>query len=631
MEKGKRNPVSLENVRITDQFWGPRIAANRVKGLEAVYRQLEETGRLNAYHLNWTSEGGQPAPHVFWDSDVAKWLEGACYSLIRRPDADLRARVTRVVELILSAQGQDGYLNPHYTVVEPGQRWTNLRDKHELYCAGHLIEAAIAHHRATGERHFLDAICRYIDLIDRTFGREPGKLRGYPGHEEIELALVKLYRYMGEERYLALASYFVNERGQSPHYFDLEAQRRGELPEDYWAGTHAYTQSHRPVRMQREVVGHAVRGMYLYSAMADLVFETGDEGLWVALNHLWEDLTAHKLYLTGGIGPSKANEGFTTRYDLPNQTAYAETCAAIGLVFWAQRMLSLDLNGRYGDVMERVLYNGLLSGLSLRGDRFFYINPLASQGHHHRQPFFACSCCPTNLNRFLPSMGELIYSQGENDVAVHLYIGSEVNLDLSGEKIKLVQQTDYPWDGVVCLRLEMEHSTAFNLRLRWPGWCQEGSVYLNGEPVAIEDRLQIGYLHLDRTWRPGDDLRLQFVMPVEKVYAHPDIEANVNRVAIQRGPLVYCLEGMDQPVPVSDIRLPRGAAFESYYDPDVLEGIMVVSAQARLVKRVEWETRLYRMTPPELHPVAIRAIPYYAWDNRQPGSMMVWLPEAVND
>jgi hypothetical protein len=629
MENEVRQPVRLEDVRITDQFWGARLTAHRLRGLDAVYQQLRKTGRLNAYRLDWTPESEKPAPHVFWDSDVAKWLEGACYHLITHPDAALQVRVAEVVNLILSAQGEDGYLNPHFTVVEPGQRWTNLRDRHELYCAGHLIEAAIAHHRATGERHFLDGIRRYVDLIDRTFGREPGKLRGYPGHEEIELALVKLFRYTGEPRYLSLASYFIHERGQSPHYFDLEAVRRGESPEEYWAGTHAYSQSHRPVREQREVVGHAVRGMYLYSAMADLAAETGDEALWTTLVHLWEDLTAHKLYLTGGIGPSGSNEGFTTRYDLPNQTAYAETCAAIGLVLWARRMLSLDLDRRYADVMERALYNGLLSGISLEGDRYFYVNPLASQGEHHRQPFYACSCCPTNLNRFLPAMGELIYSQGENDLAVHLYIGSEANVVLSGERFRLIQQTDYPWDGVVCLKLEMDHPLTFSLKLRWPGWCQEGRVYLNGEAVMVEDHLERGYLHLDRMWAPGDDLRLQFVMPVRRLYAHPDVGANVNRAAIQRGPLVYCLEGMDQTDPVSDIRLPRGASFESRFEPDLLGGIMVISTQARAVDPEKWGNQLYGSSPPELRPAIIRAIPYYAWDNRQPGSMIVWIPEAV--
>ncbi len=370
MTSNQKIPLPFIQVSITDSFWAPRILANRTRGLDAVYQQLEATGRLAAYDLDWTPESGQPAPHVFWDSDVAKWLEGACLSLMSHPDETLRRRVESVVDRILSAQGEDGYLNPHFTVVNPEGRWTNLRDKHELYCAGHLLEAAIAHHRATDDPRFLDAVRRYIDLIGRTFGNGENQLPGYPGHEELELALMELYHHTGETEALKLAKYFIDQRGQQPHYFDREAQQRGENPADYWAGSHAYTQSHQPVREQQEVVGHAVRGMYLYSAMADLAKETGDPELLTALKTLWHDLTTRKLYLTGGIGSSGGNEGFTTQYDLPNRDAYAETCAAIGLIFWAHRMLQLELDSRYSDVMERALYNGMLSGVSLGGDQF---------------------------------------------------------------------------------------------------------------------------------------------------------------------------------------------------------------------------------------------------------------------
>ncbi len=623
----RRYPVPLEDVQINDQFWAPRIAANRESGLWAVYDQLESTGRLDAYHLDWRPEADKPEPHVFWDSDVAKWLEGACYSLITHPDPGLKTRVDRVVQLILSAQGEDGYINPHYTVVEPDGRWTNLRDKHELYCAGHLIEAAVAHHRATGESDFLEGISRYVDLIDATFGRQPGQLRGYPGHEEIELALVKLYRYTEEKRYLSLAQYFVDVRGRTPHYFDLEAEQRGETPEAYWAGTHTYTQSHLPVREQREVVGHAVRGMYLYSAMTDLAAEIGDMGLLSTLKTLWQDLVSTKLYLTGGIGPSSSNEGFTRPYDLPNQQAYAETCAAIGLVFWARRMLSLDLDSQYADVMERALYNGLLSGISLMGDRFFYVNPLASAGEHHRQPFYVCSCCPTNLNRFLPAVGEYIYSLGPDEVAVHLYIGSQMETFLDGQRIQLRQETDYPWDGIVCLHFELEKPLSFSLKLRWPGWCPSGRVFLNGESVEVGE-LDRGYLHLNRTWQSGDEIRLQWLMPVERVYAHPDVMSNVNRVALQRGPLVYCLEEVDQTGPVRDIKLPRQAVFKRQFNPDLLDGVVSLTSQGKAVDWDAWGKKLYRNQPPQGRPVTIKAIPYYAWDNREPGEMRVWLPEA---
>ena len=622
-----RRPVRFEQVEIQDTFWAPRLRANREQGLEAVYQQLVATGRLAAYNLDWTPGSGRPQPHVFWDSDVAKWLEGACYSLINQPDEGLSEKVEGAINRILSAQGEDGYLNPHFTVVEPGRRWTNLRDQHELYCAGHLIEAALAHHRATGDPRFLNAMEGYAGLIGRVFGRATGQKRGYPGHEELELALVKLYRHTGKKKYLDLAAYFIEERGQEPHYFDLEARQRGDDPAAYWAQTHAYTQAHRPVRQQDAVVGHAVRAMYLYSAMADLAMETGDASLLETLQGLWEDLTHHKLYLTGGIGPSRQNEGFTGAYDLPNE-AYAETCAAIGLVFWAHRMLQLDLDSRYADVMERALFNGLLSGVSLAGDRFFYENPLASEGDHHRQPFFACSCCPPNINRLLPTVGEYLYSVGLDEIDVHLYAQSRARLELDGVPLAIIQETDYPWDGIVCLSLEMETPLSFTLRLRWPGWCREGQIYLNGQSVCTDEKMARGYVALSREWQPGDRLRLQWVMPAGLVFAHPHIRADRGKAALMRGPLVYCLEGVDQSVPLERIFIPGQAVFDSEFHPDVLGGVVVVTGNGLVVDAEAWGQALYRPQPPDFMRIALRAVPYFAWDNRQAGAMRVWLPLA---
>ena len=621
------SPIPFTKVKPVDAFWAPRMEANRTHGLNAVFQQLKDTGRLDAYNLDWTPDSQEPAPHVFWDSDVAKWLEGACYSLMNHPDPSLRSRVEDVVDRILLAQAGDGYLNPHFTIVEPGKRWTNLRDKHELYCAGHLIEAAVAHHQATGDTRFLEGMLRYVNLIDQTFGSEGDQRGGYPGHEEIELALIKLYRHTGVERYFNLARYFIDVRGGSPHYFDLEARKRGEDPEAYWVGTHAYTQSHLPVRQQREVVGHAVRAMYLYAAMADLAYETGEKALIETLQALWDDLTFHKLYLTGGIGPSRANEGFTKWYDLPNRDAYAETCAAIGLVFWSHRMLQLDLNSRYADVMERALYNGMLSGVSLSGDRFFYENPLASAGSRHRQRFFACSCCPPNINRVLPTIGGYVYSQSQDQIAVHLFIQSRAEINLSGGKLILKQETDYPWDGIVCLRCEMEKPMAFVLKIRQPGWCPESRLYLNEVHFPIDPALDRGYFTVKRLWQPGDLLRLQLAMPATQIYAHPQVWSDVGRSAITRGPLVYCIEAVDQIVPVSSLRLPRSAAFDSKFEPDVLDGVVMVQAMAKAVDLQAWGEALYQYHPPKLVSVPIRAIPYFAWDNRSPGEMQVWVPE----
>jgi len=627
MDQPNRIPVPFPQVTITDAFWAPRQAANRDHGLWAVYQQLQATGRIAAYNLDWQPGSDQPQPHVFWDSDVAKWLEGACYSLITHPDPALKAEVEHVVDRILSAQQPDGGINPYFTVVAPQDRWTNLRDRHELYCAGHLIEAAIAHHQATGDPRFLHAIRRYADLIDRKFGPDDDQIHGYPGHEELEFALIKLYRHTGEKHYLEKARYFIEERGREPHYFDLEARARGEAenrpaprPLEYW-------QAHKPVREQTEVVGHAVRAMYMYSAMADLAYETQDPSLLVTLRTLWHDLTSKKMYLTGGIGSSGSNEGFTQAYHLPNHDAYAETCAAIGLIFWAQRMLQLDLQSTYADVMERALYNGMLSGISLHGDRFFYENPLASHGDHHRQAFFKCSCCPPNLNRILPAVGGLMYSQTSQEIVAHLYIGSAATFNLEGGQVTLIQETDYPWDGVVCMRFKMNQPLNFTLKLRYPGWCQEARLYLNGEAISIGDHLEQGYICLDRQWAPGDEVRLQFVMAVTRVYAHPMVKANLGRVALMRGPLVYCLEEADHLVPLAAIRLPREAGFDCQFNPDLLDGVITIQATANAVDLSGEGQPLYQPTPPRTQPVKMTAIPYYAWDNRAPGEMRVWLLE----
>jgi DUF1680 family protein len=620
-------PASFTAVSIEDEFWAPRIRVNRECTIPAEYRQCEETGRINALRLDW-KPGQQPVPHIFWDSDIAKWIEAASYSLATHPDPALEAQLDEVIALLASAQQPDGYLNTHFTVVEPEKRWTNLRDWHELYCAGHLIEAAVAHFQATGKRTLLDVLCRYADYIETVFGVEPGKKRGYCGHEEIELALVKLYRATGESRYLRLSQYFVDERGRQPHYFDIEARARGEAPKDYWAKTHAYTQSHLPVREQREVVGHAVRAMYLYSAMADLAGETGDDSLLKAGEHLWNHLCAKRMYITGGIGPSSHNEGFTADYDLPNETGYAETCAAVGLVFWNHRLLQLDCDGRYADVMERALYNGMLSGVSLDGERFFYENPLASLGNHHRQPWFDCACCPPNLARLLASLGQYIYAQSETDAVVHLYIQGSGRLEVGGQGVTLRQETRYPWDGTVTIRLDMARPATFGLKLRIPGWCRTAHLRVNGQTVDMAGKMERGYVRLERAWNPGDQVVLDLAMPIERIHAHPDVRQDVGCVALQRGPIIYCLEQVDQVAPVNRIVLPQTANLSSRFDPDLLDGVMMIKSTALASDVTDWQGTLYCAQEPNLIPCTLTAIPYYAWDNRQPGQMRVWIPAA---
>jgi DUF1680 family protein len=627
-------PIPFPSVTIQDAFWSPRQRINRQATLPIEYQQCKDTGRIDAFRLDW--KPGQPnPPHIFWDSDVAKWIEAVAYSLATHPDPALEALLDEVIALIAAAQQPDGYLNVHFTVVEPEKRWSNLRDWHELYCAGHLIEAAVAHFQATGKRSLLDVLCRYADYIITVFGRGPGQKRGYPGHEELELALVKLGRITGERKYIDQASYFVDERGRQPHYYDQEALARGDDPAAFWAGRglpaeqrYSYLQAHLPVREQAEVTGHAVRAMYLYSGMTDLAAESGDEGLLSALHALWEDVCTRKLYLTGGIGPSRLNEGFTQPYDLPNETAYAETCAAIGLVFWNQRMLQLNCDRRYADVMERALYNGVISGVSLDGEKFFYENPLASTGSHHRQAWFDCACCPPNLARILASLGGYIYSQNETDLAVHLYVQGSATTRIGDQAVTLRQETRYPWEGTVAITLDLEAALHFALKLRLPGWCRSVQLAVNGTPYPVKGNAnQEGYLRIERDWQPGDQVHFEMGMPVERVYAHPDVRQDSGLVALQRGPLVYCLEQVDNPTPLQHIYLPQDADLSAQFDPDLLGGMVSIHGTALAVDASDWEGALYSTAPASLIPCTFTAIPYFAWDNRQPGAMRVWLNE----
>ncbi len=617
-------PVPWKAVTIDDPFWTPHLQANRENTLPHIYQLCQETGRIDNFRLNW-KPGMEPVPHIFWDSDVAKWLEAASYSLATHPDPALEAQVDDVIHLLVGAQQPDGYLNTHFTVVEPEKRWTNLRDWHELYCAGHLIEAAVAHFQATAKRVLLDVMCRYADYIDTVFGTAPGKKRGYPGHEEIELALVKLYRVTGEERYLQLSEYFVNERGHQPHYFDIEASLRGENPAAFHHKTYEYSQSHLPVREQHEAVGHAVRAMYLYSAMADLARELHDQSLFDADQRLWDHLCTTRLYITGGLGPSQHNEGFIRDYDLPNEMAYAETCAAIGFVFWNHRMLQLDCSARYADMLERALYNGVLSGVSLDGHTFFYENPLASLGSHHRQKWFQVACCPPNMARLLASLGQYIYAVNETDLVVHLYIQSTAQMPVGGRVVTVRQETTYPWNGTITLRLGMDESSTFGLRLRIPGWCRNAQITVNGEAFDLASHLEGGYVRVERVWQADDTVELELAMPVERMYAHPEVRQDAGCVVLQRGPLVYCLEGADNNVPLHRIIVPRAVELASNFEADILGGVTVIHSKVPVEDDADWAGSLYRSQPASVQSGAITAIPYYAWDNRQPGEMRVWL------
>ncbi|MBB6284165.1 glycoside hydrolase family 127 protein [Geobacillus subterraneus] len=624
-------PVPFTRVKIEDQFWANRIQINKEHTIPFQYQKCKETGRIDAFKLDWKS-GIEPVPHIFWDSDVAKWIEAASYSLATCYDPKLDALLDEVIGLIASAQQPDGYLNIYFTVVEPEKRWTDLRDAHELYCAGHLIEAGVAHYEATRKRNLLDVVCRYADYINEVFGPEEHKKKGYCGHPEIELALVKLYRATGEERYLSLSKFFIDERGKEPNYFEEEKKKNGpgyfEELFSTFDNLKEYNQSHKPVREQERVVGHSVRAMYLYSAMADLAKETGDDSLTRACERLWENLHKKNMYITGGIGSTAKHEGFTFDYDLPNETAYAETCAAIGLVFWNHRMLQLDCDGKYADALERALYNGVISGMSLDGKKFFYDNPLASLGDFHRKEWFDVSCCPPNLSRLLASLGQYIYSQNDEEAIVHLYIQGSARLHIGQKDIILKQKTNYPWDGNIFVELELEQPAMFALKLRIPGWAREASVKINGETFDIAHHIEKRYVRIERQWKNKDQVELVLPMPIERVYAHPNVRQNRNCVALQRGPLVYCLEGADNPEPLYAISLPRTSILQAQFDERLLGGMVKITGQALRCDDSDWDGELYRTTPPTAKPFEFTAIPYYAWDNRQPGQMIVWIPEA---
>ena len=628
------SPVNFADVRIEGDFWRERLETVLKRTIPSQHRQLEQNGILESLTLP------QPVPplriprnrhnfttQIFWDSDVGKWIEAASYALAHRRDADIEAKVDDIVERLARAQLPDGYLNCWYIERELENRWTNLRDNHELYCAGHLLEGAVAYVHATGKRRFLDVMLKYVDHIMATFGPSLKQKHGYCGHQEIEIGLIKLYGITKDRRHLDFATYLINERGhQPPHYFDVEAVARGEDPKDFWARTYEYNQSHKPVRQQDKVVGHAVRAMYMFAAMADLAAELGDAELKCACEILWRDVTSRQMYVTGGLGPSKFNEGFTEYYDLPNETAYAETCASVALIFWAQRMLNIELDGRYADVLEQALYNGALSGLSRDGEHYFYENPLASDGKHTRWAWHTCPCCTMNVSRLVASVGSYFYSTGADTLAVHLYGGSSARVNVGGHTVSIKETSNYPWSGRISLRIDPESPSEFAVRLRIPGWARSAAASVNGAPVGVGGTILRGYLEIRRRWKAGDTIELDLPMPVERVYANPNVRMDVGRVALKRGPLVYCAEQADNGVSVLRLRLPRTARVAPEQRTDLFDGIVTLVADGHAVED-GLDGDLYRLAAPESQETTWTALPYFLWNNRAPGPMAVWIPE----
>jgi len=623
------------DVTIDDAFWNPRLEANREVVLEYQYEQLEESGALENFRVAADDRDGDFQGMRFADSDAYKWLEATSYTYENDPDPALEERMDEVIDLIAAAQEPDGYLNTYFTIEEPGARWTNLGEMHELYCAGHLFEAAVAHHRATGSDRLLSVALDFADHVDETFG--PDARRGYPGHEEIETGLVRLYRVTGETRYLDLAQYFLDERGQEPSVFErelatFEADDRAGNPKWYRylfedkAGEYdgSYAQDHTPIREQETVEGHAVRATYLYMGMADVAMETDDESLYETLETLWQNMTRKRMYVTGGIGSSHDGERFTDDYDLPNDTAYAETCAAVGSVFWNERMQRITREARFADELERALYNGFLAGVSLDGTEFFYVNPLESDGDHHRKGWFTCACCPPNVARLLASLDEYVYTvtQDERELFVNLYLGSTGTIRPDGTEVTVTQQTDYPWDGAVSLEVSTPEPVTFDLHLRVPEWCRNLTLTVDGEDRSVDP--DAGYVTVGRSWEDGDAVSVEFEMDVECLRAHPNVTNDTGRVALQRGPVVFCLEETDNRAPLSNVVVDEESIEAT--ESDVLEGVTVLEGSGRYTPPDVWENRLYqREEGITSEPVDVTAIPYYAWDNREPGEMLVWL------
>ncbi len=602
--------VPFNEVKITSSFWKPRIEANTTGTLAQCLRQCEQTGRLANFARAGRLQEGPFQGTYFDDSDVYKVIEGAAYCLAHHRDPKLEARIDEIIDWIAAAQQPDGYLNTYYTLVKPQERWTDLFQMHEMYCAGHMFEAAVAYAAATGKTKLLDVARRKADHIDATFG--PGKRFGYSGHEEIELALVKLGRATGEQRYLDLARWLIDVRGTGP--------TPGQGDRDP-----VYIQAHKPIRQQDDVVGHAVRAMYLYAGVADVAALTGDADLFKVMESIWNSVVRRKMYVTGGVGSRHGGEAFGEDYELPNDTAYCETCAAIGLVLWNQRLLLLHGESRFADVVERAMYNGILSGVSLDGERFFYVNPLSSRGTHHRQPWYKTACCPTNLVRFVPSVGGYVYATDERGVWVNLYVASQARITGPAGGLRLTQETDYPWSGKAELKLEPEKPGAFELRCRVPGWCRKAAFRVNGE--AVDPPVRDGYAVISRTWKAGDEVELELDMPIERVQAHPAVVNNRGRVALQRGPVVYCVEAVDHGGRAFDLILPRHAPLSAVPQPQLLGGVVTLRGKAHRVPPLDWADRLYQPVA-ECREVDLTAIPYYAWDHREPGEMTVWLPEA---
>jgi len=626
--------VNFSQVNVTDQFWKPKIDKVATKTLEAcIYQTETATPRIRNFERVARAKGEEHEGIFYDDSDVFKALEAMAYSLKTHPSETMEKKCDEWIDKIAAAQQPDGYLNTWYTLKGLQDRYTDM-SMHEDYNAGHMIEAGVAYFNATGKRKLLDVCIKWADHFGAIFG--PGKKHWVTGHQELELALVKLYKITNNIAYLNLSDWLLSERGKK--------LAKGYTWTD-WKDT-AYAQDVLPVKEQKEITGHAVRAMYMYTGAADVAAQTGDTAYLKAMRTVWEDVVYRNMYITGGIGSAGSNEGFSVDYDLPNEQAYCETCASVGMVFWNQRMSSLTGNAEYMDVLERSLYNGALDGLSLSGDRFFYGNPLASKGQHQRREWFGTACCPANIARLVASLGNYIYAYGDNSVYVNLYVGSNTSLNLKNGPVGLKMETNYPWEGSVKINIDPIKKSAFRLALRLPGWVNNvgapGGLYsipqdgenwgsdhsdlvlkLNGKEIAYT--LKDGYMLVESVWKKGDQLEFEFPMEIKRINARAELKQDQGRIAIQRGPIVYCVEGADNNGKAWNIIVPEDTKFETIDYKVLDETVKAITAEVPVVTVMDGGESL------KTEKKKIIAIPYYAWANRGKNEMQVWLPVRIND
>lgn len=625
-------PVPFTDVHFTDNFWLPRLDTNRIITIPYDFKKCEETGRIDNFAKAGGLKKGAFVGIRYNDSDVYKVIEGASYSLSVHPDSELEKYLDALIAKIAAAQEDDGYLytcrtiNPDSLPPNTGKtRWSQLKDSHELYNIGHMYEAAVAYYKATGKRSLLNVAIKSANLVNKVFGPKKDQRHGVPGHQEIEIGLVKLYRVTGDKKYLKLAKYFLDERGNA----------KGHKLYVYGANgsNKIYTQDFKPVTQQFEAVGHAVRAPYMYSAMTDIAALTGDKAYKNAIDKLWQNVVYKKIYITGGIGAKQAGEAFGDNYYLPNLTAYNETCAAVANMLWNQRMFLLNGHAKYIDVMEKTLYNGFLSGVSIHGDKFFYPNPLESDGSHKRKPWFNCSCCPTNVVRFLPSLPGYVYAHKDNELFINLFIGNKAKIDMNFGELSISQTTNYPWDGNVIININPNQKTDFTVSVRIPGWINNplpGDLYhylnesknnvtikVNGKIVKYD--LKDSYAKISKTWQKGDIIEINFPMTVRKVIANDKVEEDRGKFAIERGPIVYCAEWVDNNGKVRNLLLDKKSSFSVEHKGNMIDGINIIKGQATVLSENKNNKTIKNKQ-------RFTAIPYYAWAHRGSGEMSVWLP-----